>query len=318
MKKAILLATLSVVFVAGCTQMDITNIIQTTNTVMGGTGLVITDFAADQLEVYGGQTDRIMMTVSNKGGYAVPEEEALVYLIGSIKLDGDETMYWTGEDEEVIKSLEKTMDPADPVRDTPADEKTVSWSLTAPTVAKGDQIPYRFTGRVYSNYQTRITGNVWVYSESEADAARASGTTLNRATWSATAGPVAITARLSQDPVVLYEGDKQMTLIIKISNAGSGVIYDKDAITDYSTAGPEDLKLTSDQIYKVYVSGNVAGVDLPDSCSGEQELVGGKDLTLACDIDVTAPPTFEVVPITITAEYGYYSERSTEVVVSGR
>jgi hypothetical protein len=322
MKKTILLATLAVVLVAGCTNVQIPNILSPTNTVLGGTGMVISDFSADQAEVYGLQTDRIMMTVDNKGGHSVPDSESLVYLTGSaVSLSGDNTIYWTGSSSEsLIKKFGKEMKPADPVRDTPADEKTVTWSLVAPNISKGEQTPYLFIGRVYSDYQTKVTGNVWVYSQTEADTAKTAGRTLNTATWSATSGPVAINARLTQDPVVLYGTENTFTLVIKVSNAGSGVIYQKGAI-DYSTTNPDNLALTSDQINRVTISGNVAGQPLPTDCTNSGnpvEMVGGKDLTLTCDVTITPPATFQGYPISITADYGYFSERSVSVTVSGR
>jgi hypothetical protein len=316
MKYALVLATIAILSVAGCTQ-SVDNIFQT-NTQLAGTGLVISDFSADQTEVYGGQTDRIMMTVSNKGGHSVPQGEALVFLTGSaVSLDGDESMYWTSSSETLIKDLGREMRPADPVRDTPADEKTLTWSLVAPNVSKGEQTPYLFIGRVYADYQTKVTGNIWVYSETEADTAKSAGKSLNKATWSATSGPITINARLTQDPVVLYSGEDKVTLVIKVSNAGSGVIYEQGAI-DYSTTDPADLKLTSTQINRVTISGNVAGTALPTECADTFEMVGGKDLTLTCDVTVTPPATFQGYPVSITADYGYYSERSASVTVSGR
>jgi hypothetical protein len=316
MKYALVLATMAVLLVAGCTQ-SVDNIFQT-NTQLAGTGLVITDFSADQAEVYGGQTDRIMMTVSNNGGHSVPQGEALVFLTGSaVSLAGDSKMYWTGSSEALVKNLGKEMKPADTVRDTPADEKTVTWSLVAPNVSRGEQSSYLFIGRVYADYETKVAGNIWVYSETESDTAKSSGKSLNKATWSATSGPVVVNARLSQDPVVLYSGENKVTLIIKLSNAGSGVIYEKGAI-DYATTDPADLKLTSGQINRVTISGNVAGTALPAECADTFEMVGGKDLTIDCDVTVTPPATFQGYPVSITADYGYYSERTASVTVSGR
>jgi hypothetical protein len=280
--------------------------------------MVISDFTPDQAEVFGGQTDRIMMTVSNKGGHSVPDTDSLVYLTGSaVSLSGDSSLYWTGSTETLIKKFGKEMKPADSIRDTPADEKTLSWSLQAPNVSRGEQQTYLFIGRAYYDYQTKVSGNAWVYSETEADAARAAGRTLNAATWSATSGPVAVTAKLTQDPVVLYGSENKITLVIKVSNAGSGVLYKKDSI-DYSTTNPDDLALTQDEINRVTIGGNVAGASLPAECTGDQELVGGKDLTLTCDVTITTPATFVGVPIVITADYGYFSERTASVTVSGR
>lgn len=319
MNKAILLATLATIFVAGCTQVQIPNIFQTTTTVLGGTGMVMTDFSADQSAVFGAQSDRIIMTVSNKGGHSVPDADSLVYLTGSaLSPSGDNTIYWTitGSDT-LIKKFAKEMKPADPIRDTPANEKTISWSLTAPNISRGEQTSYLFIGRVYYDYQTKVTGNIWVYSESEADASKTAGRTLNKATWSATSGPVAINARVTQDPVILYGTDNKFTLVIKVSNVGGGVLYLKGAIS-YGTTNPDNLNLTTSQINRVTVGGNVGGNTLPAECIGTQELIGGHDLTLTCDVTITPPATFQGFPITITADYGYFTERTSSVTVSGR
>jgi hypothetical protein len=318
MNKGVLLAILSVVLVAGCVQGEIP-FLQTTTTVLGGTGMVMTDFTPDQTEVYGGQTNRIMMTVSNKGGHSVPDVDSLVYLTGSaLELAGDDTLYWTQTDgETLIKKFGKEMKPYDPVRDIPADEKTFSWTLAAPDITAGQQTDYLFIGRVYYDYETRVTGNIWVYSEAEADAARAAGRTLNKATWSATAGPVAVNARVTQDPVVLYAGEDSFTLVIKVSNAGGGVLYESGFL-DYSTSDPDALALTTNELNRVTVDGSVGGVALPGTCTGTHELVGGKDLTLTCDVTITPPATFQGFPITITADYGYFTERTATVSVSGR
>ena len=317
MNKAILIVTLAAVFVAGCTQ-PLTNILQPAqNILVSGTGMVITEFSADQTEVYGGQTDRIIMTVSNKGGHLVPSDEALAYLTGSAVGGTDETIYWTTT-EDLIKPFGKDMKPADPVRDTPADEKTLSWSLKAPNISRGEQAPYTFIGRTYYIYQSKVTGNVWVYSDTEADAARASDRSLNKAQYTSTTGPVAINAKVTQDPVVLYSGENAFTLVIKVSNVGGGVLYSSGAITDYTTTNPDDLALTADEINMVDIGVKIRGVDVTNDCTGTKELVGGKDLTLTCDITTTRPATFESVPISITADYGYFTERTASVTVSGR
>lgn len=316
MNKAILLATLAIVAVAGCTNVNIPNIFQTTTTVIGGTGMAITDFSADQSEVYSNQTDRIMMTVSNAGGFLVPMDKALVYLTGSALSPSstNKAIYWTGTSSQ-IQQFTKDMKPADPVRDIPADEKTFTWTYTSPDISNVQS--YLFIGRVYYDYETTVTGNVWVYTQDESDAARAAGKTLNTATWSATSGPVAVVAKVTQDPVILYGSENTITLVIKVSNAGSGVLYES-GVLDYTTTYPDDLKLTANQINRVDIEGNVAGNPLPSTCTGVQELVGGKTLTLTCDVTITPPATFQGFPITITADYGYFSERTASVTVSGR
>ena len=321
MNKAILLAVLSTLFVAGCVQGEIP-FIQTTTTVLGGSGLVITEFTADPTEIYTDASGRIMMTVANKGGAVVDVGNAVVYLTGSgIKDDLSDGLYWTGRGttDSVYAPLTKTLNPEDPVRGTPAGEQTITYTLTSPSgISKGTTRNDIFIGRVYYDYSTTVSGNVWVYSEAESDAARASDRDLNSATLSSTAGPVALYVKAIPDPVVLASGEDTFTLQIKVSNVGGGTLYSAGAI-DYSSAAP-DLSLDAEtELNRVYIEIEGSGLSGFDDCSGDQELVAGKDITLSCDVTVTNPPTtFQSYQLKVVVYYGYFTERTASVSVSGR
>jgi len=317
MNKIALLAMLVPVFIAGCTA-QIPGLTQITPTIVAGAGLTITEYSADQTQVYSNSTDRIMMTVDNLGGASVTDDKSLVMLIGSALSLSDTTgMYWRNPLETVYKHFGKTMTPADPVRDIPASTKSFSWTLTSPSLAAGQSQNYIFIGRTYYDYQTNVGGTVWIYSQAESDAARAAKRSLNKAAFSGTSGPVALIVKTSPDPVVLATGETTFTMTIKISNVGGGTLYRTGGVA--YTSGAEDTTLITDELNKVSVSVTAPGFTIPSTCTGEQELVGGKDLTLTCDVTVITPPTtFEGFPITVTATYGYFSERTTSVTVTGR
>jgi hypothetical protein len=317
MNKSILLATIAVLLVAGCTGTSQFPFQQITTTAIGGAGLVISDFSVDPTSVYSSSNARVMMTIDNKGGAPVTDDKSVIYLTGSaLSLTDTTGMYWHNSAETIYKHFGKTMNPEDTVRGTPADEKTITWSLTSPNVSRGQTRNDIFIGRVYYDYQTSITGTVWVYSETESDAARAAGRTLNKATFSSTSGPVALTVRASPDPVVLASGESTYTMTMKVSNVGGGVLYRTGSVT--YTSGSENIALTSDQLNKVDIEMNAPGMTV-SGCTGEQELVGGKDITLSCDVTITSPPTtFQGYPVTLTATYGYNTERTATVTISGR
>jgi hypothetical protein len=318
MNKSILLAITAVLLVAGCTTPDGGQLFQqVTTTTVAGTGLVISDFTVDPTNVYSNANARIMMTAADKGGAPVPDTKSVIYLTGSALSLSDATgVYWHNSAESIYKHFGKTMNPEDTVRGTQADEKTLTWSLTSPNVSKGQTRNDIFIGRIYYDYQTSVTGTVWAYSQAEADAARASGRTLNKATLTSTTGPVALTVKTSPDPIVLSSGDSSFTMTIKVSNVGGGALYKVGAV-NYAV-GSEDVTLTTDELNKVDIAISAPGITVT-GCTGEQELVGGKDMTLSCDATITtAPPTFQGYPITVTATYGYNTERTATVVVSGR
>jgi hypothetical protein len=319
MNKAILLAVLSTVFVAGCVQGEW---IQTTTTVVGGNGLVITEFTVDPAELYTDSSGRVMMTISNKGGAVVDVNDAVIYLTGSgIKDDLADNLYWSarGSTTSVYAALTKTLSPEDPVREIPAGEQTVTYTLTSPTgITKGTTRDDIFIGRVYYDYSTTVSGNVWVYSEAEADAARASGKELNKAVLSSSAGPVALYVKAVPEPIVLVSGEDTFTLQIRVSNVGGSTLYKAGSI-DYTVAEP-DLSLDIDtELNRVEVDIEATGLSGFEQCEGEQELVAGKDIVLSCDVSVASPPsTMQSYQLKITAVYGYMSERTASVSVSGR
>lgn len=325
MRKETIISLLAVVLIAGCVQGQIP-FISTTTTMVAGAGLTITEFTADPSELYGGSTSRIQMEVQNLGGDSVPQAEALVMLVGSALLldeltDGSDT-YWTNPDEDDFVSFSKDMDPADPVREKEADVERLKWSLEAPSVDTGQIRNDIFIGRVYYDYSTKVSGTIWVYNQAEADAAKAAGRALNPPTFSSTSGPVAVNLRLSPDPVVLTEEDKTLTLTIKLSSVGGGTLYEAGVIDyDALNPGPGTVQILEDELNLVALDIASPGMTLEDvTCETElQELVSGKDTTIFCDLTVNSlPTTFQGYPVTVTADYGYFTERTASVTVSGR
>jgi hypothetical protein len=331
MNKSILLATVAVLLVAGCTQggIQIPGFQQITTTAAGGAGLVMSDFSVDQPTIFGGSTDRIMMTVKNAGGYDVPDASSLVFLTGSAidftKAPGvADPIYWVpgSASDKAIEHFGKTMKSADIVSGTSGDEKTITWNLKAPNITSQTRNDL-FIGRVYSDYQTVVTGTVWVYSQTEADAARAAKRSIYSSTFSSTSGPVALTASVSPDPIVLQSNGDTFTMKIRISSVGGGTLYQNNTISYGSASTADDLKLSDTNLNKVVISvipssSNLA-VSNPADCTGEQELIGGKDVVLSCDIVVTTlPATFQSYPVTVTAYYGYFTERTASITVQKR
>jgi hypothetical protein len=319
MKKSIIISVLAVILVAGC--VGEIPFIPIPSTFIGGNGLTIIEFSVEPSEVYGGSSARVIVEVENKGGALVEEEKGFVMLIGSaLDLDGDEDMYWTSDTEtSVYKHFGKDMKPADPVRETPSDTKRLSWSLKAPDIDAGQVKEDIFIGRVYYDYETTVSGTIWIYSQDEADAARAAGRAMRSSTFTSTAGPVGVEVKTSPDPVVVEGDGETFVLTIKLSSVGGGTLYKAGGVT--YTDGSENEEITEDELnwVNVDIAASPSILTIPGECEGDQELVGGKDVTITCDVTViNEPATFQGVPLTVTASYGYFTERTVSVSVSGR
>jgi len=321
MNKIALLIMLAIVLVAGCAQVPLPWVTAPT-TLMGGNGLVMTEFSSDTTEIYSNRSAKITMTVANKGGAVVPNLKALAVLQGSaIKDTLANNLYWSGRGTttSVYLGMDKDMNPYDPVRDVPADEKTLNWYLTSPTgISVGTSRTDIFIGRLYYDYSTTVTGNIWVYSEAESDAAKAAGRSLNQNSFTSTSGPVALYVTARPTNVVVSSTDNTFTMQVKVSNIGGGTVYKQGAV-GYNPSSPD---LTIDAGTEL----NRVGIDItaPTGWSGytdcestDLELVKG-EATLTCDVTVPVPTTFESAQIKVVTDYGYWVERTASITVSGK
>jgi len=323
--KKILISLLAIVLVAGCTIPGF-DLGGTTTIGTSGKGLEITTFTAEPTPVYSGSNIRVTMQIENDGGSTVSQNHGLVYLTGSnmkSPLTTADSLYWYSTDSKnETQRLTRDMRPVDVVKGTSPDTATFTWSLKAPTVPAGQTRTDTFYGRTYCDYSTGVNGNVWVYAEGESDAAKASGRSLNKASFTSTSGPVALDVSVSPDPVILYSGgDKTFSLYIKIKNLASGTIYRKNILRAY-TSGNNNVTIGADDYNQVYVNVTYDTNVLTNTteCSSYQELPSNKETTLVCDFNITdaSSITFKSYPISVKADYGYYTEKIASVTVQGR
>jgi len=309
------LSILAIVSISLCTIPGIPGV--TPGIGVGGRGLEITSFTAEPSPVFSRATVRVIMETENQGGSTVDNDSALVYLTGSnIDLDNTNGDYWYGSsasDQQEIKTFPKDMTPQDVVKGTPASTYRFIWNLIAPNLTAGQTRDDMFIGRIYHEYTSAANGNVWVYSETESEAARAAGRALNKASFTTTMGPVAVEVTVTPDPIILYGSESTFSFNVKISNVAAGTIYKNDTL-GYST---KNIALTAEQLNKVFIEVKSPGLTVTD-CTGEQELVAGKSMTLVCTASGASVTTFKAYPINVIAHYGYYTEKTTSVTVQGR
>lgn len=326
MNAKILIALMAIVAAAGCTIPGIPGIPGVgPGTFGGGKGLEMTSFTAEPSTIYNGSTVKVIMEVENQGGSTAPATKSFAYLTGTnVKITSGDDRYWhrlsTDTTTDECGDITEAMKPADIVKGTPGDKKIFKWSLRAPNVDKGQTNPNSFMGRVYTEYMTAVNGNIWVYTEAEQEAAKASGRALGKATFASTSGPVTIQASATPDPVVISGSDKSFTLKITIINGQTGTIYKTGKIPSC----PPTTSLTTEDLNKVNVTISAPDFDIKDAtCQGtqEQELVGGSPTDMLCELQVktaSVPTTQGSFPINIKAVYGYYTERTAGVTVQGK
>jgi hypothetical protein len=266
-------------------------------------GLEITDFSPNKTDNYG-EAETITMNIKNEGDYGIHQFKALAYLTGSaVSYSVSNDVYWYST-ESLGKTIEKYIGKDG--------EGVVSWNLEPPVLSSGQTRNDVFIGRTYYDYQTTANGNIWVYTRAEADAASQAGRSLNAIEWNTSRGPISIEVSRS-DPFILDENTVSFFLPIKINNMNSGIVYRVGGV-DYVG---KDVTLTSDELNKIEIEANSPGLTFSD-CTGEKNLYPGVGLTLTCRVVVVdAPMAFQAYPFTITAKYGYYTERTATVTAHG-
>ena len=309
--------------VAGCSEIPGLPNLSTGGSVIGGNGLAITSFTAEPTPVFSGSTVRVTGEFQNMGGTTVNTDSALIYLTGTdVSLGDTSGDSWhgksAGNDMSEIRHFNKNMLPENVVKGTPAVTDRIVWNLVAPDMTAGQTRQDTFIMRVYSKYASGVNGNIWVYSESESQAAKSAGTAPETSSFTPVSGPVGVSVRLSPDPIVLYQGENQFTFNIDIINTGTGSIYSKSI--NYATATAGDLVLDSENELN-HVDVTVDGGDLSiQECSGDQQIMGGKSITLSCTATVPNPSalTFKSFPLNVMVNYGYYTQSEATVTVQGK
>jgi hypothetical protein len=326
MKTKILISIFAIVAAAGCTIPGISGIPGMTpgTNLGGGQGLEITSFTAQPETLFSGSTDRIIMEIGNQGGTTVPSGSAIAYLTGSnieFASSASTPLVWLGPSGGAYLTV-KEVKAEDVVRGLSAGSDRVSWTLTSPTLTAGQVRTDTFIGRLYSEYQSNAYGSVWVYGETEVDAAKAAGRPLEKSSFTYTKGPVGVEVISQPDPVIIYGNDKTFSLYIKVTNLATGTIYKYKNIT-YDPTNTNKV-LVSDALNKVFVNitkppNAILNITNSDECLGFQELVAGRPTTVVCDFNITeAFTTYKSYPLSVEIKYGYYTERQATVTIQGR
>ncbi len=298
MRKGIIFALviMAAIAVAGCTG-------QPPPVSTSGNTVKITEFSLQPDTVRSNSTVSVSMNIENQGDSVVKKESGVIWLI--IPTD------WVlPEGTTRNRNFTRELRPADPATSRPADTQSFRWSIKAPQIPKGQVRPDNIAGRVYYDYVSDVNGVIYAYPLGEK--------TTEKSKFTYGRGPVKITVKAIPDPYTVELEKETFTLQIDMEDIGNGLgVYKAGAITS------EDLSIQEVERNKVLlnvsVPSAVSSLSIqPDCRSQEIELVR-KRATVVCDVIADkVPVSKELIPITITAKYGYFDELVKSVTVSGR
>jgi hypothetical protein len=300
-KALIIVALTAIILVSGCVSekptVDINN------------GLQFNEFSADFTDMYDDESNSISMEVENVGGTTATDVIARLYGISSWTVTGDNPEELGNLDPPLI-SKEKS---------TRGGWANPQWIIQPPEFPQGSSATFEVKGRVRYTYSTSATSLIKVISKTQSDILRRKGELEEVPVATDNSyGPIKISVDTSS-PIVVDENhtDKMMTIYVR--NVGSGLPF------DYSKDWPETndlgkvkLKITS-KTPQAEIK-NCSGMEGDPADGGVVTLRRGYETakiacTLVLDEDLVAGVPEETVTLAMTADYGYYIDKSVDIKV---
>lgn len=245
------------------------------------------------------------MRLKNTGGQMAENVEVRLFNIPFGSVNQQE---WEGTRNIEFGSLR----PADTENNIPATPKTQTVQLQPPQLERGVSIPYDIMARISYDYSTKGITEIQLMGE---ERFRSQNPGREQPTVDNTAGPVQIGIR-TRTPIVFYEGGSTSSdLCITVTNNGEGTTYlnnqentDKVEVT-LRSPGSVQFRDTSPNLDK---QGNPV--------TSEVDLISNQGLKCYRleDFNFESTDIQKTLPITITADYGYFKETSSSVEVKGR
>ena len=272
-------------------------------------GVEIESFTATPSEIFEGQQATFELQLRNVGGTRADNVVAKLY---NVPFEGDRSWNIRNGDEKI--SFNSLRAP-DPETDAPSTSVPRTWTIEAPDLSQGVTIPYDFYTRVLYQYDTTATTEVTAMSDQRF---RDQGATRSKPTVDNSGGPIQMEVK-TRTPIVFFEGssEQRSDICVVVKNEGDGRPFLQDAYDSDS----DNYAINDDKRDKVEVSLQHSGSRVSfEDIDKTVSMVGGRGVTcFTMGVErVSSQEIQETIPITLTAEYGYYQESSTSVTVKGR
>lgn len=309
--KAGLILLVLLVTVSGCADNSDSSDVTVSQT----EGVAIEGFSASPGEIFEQQLTTLELQLRNVGG---TEAENVVARLFNRGFQGDGTWNIQGEGSNIdeLKRIYFGALPApDPQSDAPGISVPRTWNLEAPNLEISQSVGYDFYTRVFYQYSTTANSDIQVMSNSRYNEL---GVSRSQPSLDNTGGPIQVDVR-TRTPVVFTDTGQDtqpVPIRVVVSNEGSGTPFLPSAYT-----GEESYEVTDQESEMVEVEVQAAGNSVSfDSNTEEVRMVNGEGVkSFTMEVDrISNQDIQQTIPITVTANYGYYQDTSTSVTVNGR
>jgi len=288
-----------------------------------GSGIVIESFRTgpELSEVYSNEEVTFVLKFRNTG--SVKAENCFAELLGLDQL-------WEGRDDtrknprnQEVFPYEKECQydqrgnwivllPPDPSAGIEGGDKICTWGYIAPDVPPGLYADYVPRARVFYDYKSFLIKTVTLLPTEELKLIQNQGKGLPVETTSQSDSPVSLDIE-ARSPIRTYGQTLTFPLVIKIENVGGGTVCkDSERCRKYTEGGAEW------NVFKLYIKLPEGMSFEPGSCTGDEDiyLVMGRSQTITCKVKVDGiPERLTQKNIQVTAEYGYFIDKTTKIRV---
>jgi hypothetical protein len=288
-----------------------------------GSGIVIESFRTEPelSEVYSNEETTFVLKFRNTG--SVKAENCFVELLGLDQL-------WKGRDDtrknprnQEVFPYEKECQydqrgnwivllPPDPSAGIEGGDKICTWGYTAPDVLPGLYADYVPRARVFYDYKSFLIKTITLLPTEELKLIQNQGKGLPVETTSESGSPVSLDIE-ARSPIRTYGQTLTFPMVIKIENVGGGTVCkDSERCRKYTEGGAEW------NVFKLYIKLPEGMSFETGSCTGDEDiyLVMGKSQTITCKVKVNEiPERLTQKNIQLTAEYGYFIDKTTKIRV---
>ncbi len=306
-----------VVLASGCT--DSTN----TEGPAGTQAVQVVNYSAVPDTVFDSQQMNLRIRVKNVGDR--DDRKAKVKIFGP-PFGSSGNQEWSVDSINPGSSGDRVIDlgrlrSADEEAGVPATPREGIVTLTPPDLEDGVQIPYDFFARLAYEYQNRGVTEIQLMGD---ERYRDSSVTRAQPTLQNTDGPIHMEIR-TKTPIVFYGGGQSTNsnLCIIVRNEGTGTPF-----LGSTTPTPDENNVDKVQL-TLSSPGNIGFSPVSGSSSG-----GGSSTTVKVDLvgnrgmecfeftnlqsEFQTSDIEQTLPITLRADYNYYTETQTSATVKGR
>lgn len=289
MKYSIIFCLVAVVLASGCTSQ---------NVVSSGSGLAIIDFSIDPQSVGSQRSFDIFMTVENFGNSDAVNAVATI--------SGLPQSYDTIVKPLISAKTEKRTGGFEMYR----------WSAKSPDIYEGTFQKFTIRGGVSYDYHTNAVFNIPVYSESEIIRRQKIGDSLESVQKSVSEAPVGIDVSVSPVTIKSMSGEESIVYNFQFVNYGNGIIVDDQNRQTGNIKGVISIAGVPATIECLGVQGQ--RIDISQS---QLSLRNGKTALMPCKVVIPrenfAQTSQATMSIKIDIAYRYYTEKETQLTVSG-